>query len=97
MGFFAFPPLSALPLLGEPGTIKDLLMYLSIKQVMPHEDFNLSIVFDDGAEGILDIKPYLDFGVFGTLKITKTSSGCAWFLTPCNGTVALIWIRNLSI
>ena len=43
-------------------------MYPTVTQVIPHQDFTLSIVFDTGEEGILDMKPYLDFGVFKRLK-----------------------------
>ena len=39
-------------------------MYPSVKEVIPGEDYTLSIVFDNGECGILDIKPILDFGVF---------------------------------
>ena len=40
----------------------------SVLRVVPQEDFSLFVVFDNGEEGILDIKPYLDFGVFRQLK-----------------------------
>lgn len=39
-------------------------MYPSVAKVAPNEDFTLTIVFDNGEEGILDIKPHLNFGVF---------------------------------
>ena len=39
-------------------------MYPSVKKVFPYEDFTLSITFDNGEEGILDMKPHLGFGVF---------------------------------
>ena len=39
-------------------------MYPSVKKVVPHEDFTLLITFDNGEEGILDMKPHLGFGVF---------------------------------
>ena len=39
-------------------------MYPSVTEVTPHKDFSLSIAFDNGEEGILDMKPYLGFGVF---------------------------------
>ena len=39
-------------------------MYASVTKVTAREDFSLSIAFDTGEEGILDIKPYLGFGVF---------------------------------
>ena len=39
-------------------------MYPSVTQVAPNEDFTLSIAFDNGEEGLLDLKPHLGFGVF---------------------------------
>lgn len=43
-------------------------MYPSVMNVTPTEDYLLSIEFDNGESGILDMKPYLDFGVFQKLK-----------------------------
>lgn len=43
-------------------------MYPSVIRVVPQEDFTLSVAFDNGEEGILDVKPFLDFGVFRQLK-----------------------------
>lgn len=43
-------------------------MYPSVKNVTPIEDYLLSIDFDNGESGILDMKPYFDFGVFQRLK-----------------------------
>ena len=43
-------------------------MYRSITEVVPNEDFTLALVFDNGESGILDMKPYLDFGVFQAIK-----------------------------
>ena len=42
-------------------------MYPSVAKVVPNEDFTLAIGFDNGEEGILDMKPYLGFGVFQTI------------------------------
>jgi hypothetical protein len=36
--------------------------------VTPNEDFSLYIVFDTGEKRLLDMKPYLDFGVFKRLR-----------------------------
>ena len=44
-------------------------MYHAIVGVRPQDYFSLTVVFDDGAEGMLDMKPYLDFGVFKRLKV----------------------------
>ena len=38
--------------------------YPSAIKVVPREDFALAIAFDNGEEGVLDMKPYLAFGVF---------------------------------
>ena len=43
-------------------------MYPSVKEVTPREDFTLTVKFDNGEEGILDMKPILDFGVFKRIK-----------------------------
>jgi hypothetical protein len=40
----------------------------SVKNVFVDEDFVLLIVFDNGQQGKLDMKPFLDFGVFQRLK-----------------------------
>ena len=39
-------------------------MYPSVVKVVPNEDFTLVVVFDNGEEGVLDMGPYLGFGVF---------------------------------
>ena len=43
-------------------------MYQAVVSVRPSEDFTLSVTFEDGAEGVLDMTPYLDFGVFKKIK-----------------------------
>ena len=43
-------------------------MYPSVKIVIPTDDYVLSIDFDNGERGMLDMKPFLDFGVFRRLK-----------------------------
>jgi hypothetical protein len=43
-------------------------MYPSIKEVIPRDDYTLSLVFENGKKGILDMKPILDFGVFQRIK-----------------------------
>jgi len=43
-------------------------MYPSVKEVTPHEDFTLSVVFENGEKGILDMKPILEFGIFQRIK-----------------------------
>lgn len=43
-------------------------MYSSVTEVAPNKDFTLHLTFDNGKNGILDMKPYLDFGVFQKLR-----------------------------
>jgi hypothetical protein len=43
-------------------------MYPSVKEVRPQEDYTLSIVFENGEKGTLDMKPILNFGVFQRLN-----------------------------
>ena len=43
-------------------------MYKAIVSVRPNKDFSLAVVFEDGVEGILDMTPYLGFGVFNRIK-----------------------------
>ena len=43
-------------------------MYRTPTHVSPQNNFTLSITFKDGVIGILDMKPYLNFGVFARLK-----------------------------
>ncbi|MBC8392410.1 MAG: DUF2442 domain-containing protein [Deltaproteobacteria bacterium] len=43
-------------------------MYPSVCEVTPNEDFSLNIVLDTGEKRFLDMKPYLDFGVFKKLR-----------------------------
>ena len=41
---------------------------MNIKKVIPHSDYTLQIVSDDGRVGIFNIKPYLNYEVFQPLK-----------------------------
>ncbi|PIE68803.1 MAG: hypothetical protein CSA21_05930 [Deltaproteobacteria bacterium] len=43
-------------------------MYPAIKEVSPRENYLLSVTFDNGEHGMLDMKPFLDFGIFQDLK-----------------------------
>jgi hypothetical protein len=43
-------------------------MYPSVIKVIPNRDFTLNITFDTGEQGALDMKPYLDFGVFQKIQ-----------------------------
>jgi hypothetical protein len=44
------------------------MMYPSVKQVIPGENYTLSVLFDNGERGIIDMKPFLDFGIFKKIK-----------------------------
>jgi len=43
-------------------------MYPSVSKVFPGENYTLIIDFDNGESGKLDMKPFLEFGVFQRLK-----------------------------
>ena len=43
-------------------------MYLSVKKVKPLTDYKLELTFENKEVKVFDIKPYLDTGLFGTLK-----------------------------
>ena len=43
-------------------------MYPAVCKVTANEDFSLSIVFDTHERRVLDMKPYLDVGVFKKIR-----------------------------
>jgi len=43
-------------------------MYPAVCEVTPNEDFSLKLVLDNGEKRLLDMKPYLDFGVFKKIQ-----------------------------
>jgi len=43
-------------------------MYPSVKNVVANNNYVLTIDFDNGESGTLDMKPFLDIGVFQKLK-----------------------------
>ena len=43
-------------------------MYSPVKSVIPKDDYQLEIAFENGERGNLDMKPYLDFGIFSRIK-----------------------------
>jgi len=43
-------------------------MYPSVKTVSASKNYELIIEFDNGESGILDMKPFLELGVFKKLK-----------------------------
>ncbi len=48
--------------------VRSKAMYPSVKEVVPRDDYTLFVVFENGENGILDMKPILDFGVFQRIK-----------------------------
>jgi hypothetical protein len=46
-------------------------MYLSVKKVKPLNDYKLELTFENNEKRIFDVKPYLDTGLFKTLKDEK--------------------------
>ena len=47
-------------------------MYPAVKEVIPRDDHTLTVVFENGERGVLDLKPMLDFSVFRQLKDYQT-------------------------
>jgi len=47
-------------------------MYPSVTAVVPRNDYLLDITFSNGECGVLDMKPYLDFGVFNRIKNSES-------------------------
>jgi hypothetical protein len=43
-------------------------MYLSVKNVVPLEDYTLLLTFENDEKRRFDVKPYLDTGMFSELK-----------------------------
>ena len=47
-------------------------MYASVNKVQPLNDYTLELTFENNETRIFDVKPYLDTGLFTTLKDEKT-------------------------
>ena len=43
-------------------------MHPAVKKVVPRDDYTLSLVFENGENGVLDMKPILDFHVFRRIR-----------------------------
>lgn len=43
-------------------------MYPSVTAVAPQNDYLLDIIFSNGESGTLDMKPYLNFGIFNQIR-----------------------------
>jgi hypothetical protein len=55
--------------LGNGGSLqKEDFMYPAVREVIPNEDFSLNVILENGEKRLLDMKPYLDFGVFKKLR-----------------------------
>jgi hypothetical protein len=55
-------------------------MYWKVKSVNPQDNYMLLLTFEDGERRRFDMKPYLDCGVFRTLRnreMFKTVRVCA--------------------
>ena len=46
-------------------------MYLSVKKVKPLSNYKLELTFENKEIRVFDVKPYLDIGLFKTLKDEK--------------------------
>jgi len=44
------------------------MIYPGVKEVVAGEDYVLSVVFENGESGKLDMKPILEFGIFRRIK-----------------------------
>ena len=60
-------------------------MHWDVKQVRPLEDYTLYVELEDGREGVFDLKPYLNRGVFRELldktyfaKVHIVSGAVTW-------------------
>lgn len=43
-------------------------MYPAVIEVIPGDDYVLTVTFDNGEFGLLDMKPMLEFGIFQRIK-----------------------------
>ena len=50
-------------------------MYLSVNKVQPLNDYKLELTFENNETRIFDVNPYLDTGLFKTLKDEKIFKG----------------------
>lgn len=48
--------------------MRDTSTYPAVISVACGEDYTLSVAFDNGEKGMLDMKPYLNFGVFRKIQ-----------------------------
>ena len=57
-------------------------------------NYTLSVAFDYGENGLLDMKPYLNFGIFINCKIQESSKPFISLLTQLHGNLAPILILS---
>ena len=72
-------------------------MYPAITSVEDEGDYILSVVFDNGENGLLDMKPYLNFGVLKKYKIMAFLKVPVSHLTQLVGRPALISLPSSFI
>ena len=48
-----------------------LMKYPAVESVIPKEGFVLEVTFDNNESGVLDMKPYLAFGVFKRIQVPE--------------------------
>jgi hypothetical protein len=48
--------------------VRSATVYFAVTEVITRDDYPLFLVFENGENGILDMKPFLDFGVFQRIK-----------------------------
>jgi hypothetical protein len=66
-------------------------MEWTVKKVIPKPDYKLLLTFASGEQKQFEMKPYLDFGVFSTLKDPKMFDS----VRVCFNTIA--WANNVDI
>ena len=74
-----------------------------VKTVTPNKDYTLNIEFTNGEEGVFDVKPYLEKGIFKELKdielffSVKVSGGSVEWINEadfCPDTIYLKTVKN---
>ena len=70
-------------------------MYHSVKEVIPRDDYTLFLVFENGGNGVFNMKPILDFGVFQRIKDLVSSSVSELPSIQLSGIAESISIRNI--
>ena len=51
-----------------------------VKEVRPQKDYTLSLIFDNGEEGVFDVSPHLEKGLFSQLKDRRVFNSVRPFL-----------------